>query len=462
MAEPIQIQTAEEIRDAIVAELAAQYGISDTNIGALDRLLAYAVGSELDEMYFQLWRAARSVYIKTATKSTLDKRGSDYSVTRRAATFAVGTVRFTGTNGTGIPNGTIVAAPATPARDKIQFETPSTGAYTIPAAGFLDVPVTAMVAGSESNLADSMITQLETSISGVSSITNPAATTLGTDIEDDDTYRERILATIGGLSRGTIPSIIAGALDFTVQIVTLARDLPAGQSYLEVEEDLALFPIAGGGGKVEIDGWTEVVLYTGIDTAVTPQRITGLTRGQEGTTDVAHTAGVKVAEYIPSGSGRTIASATLQESFGSGLVTVYAHDGSAGGPHAELISLVEKRLQGDGTDRDPGYRGAGIQLSAVAATSNLVNVTTSLVVKASYDLTKTAAEVDTNITAYLNAKRVGQMLYELEPLEVALIHPGVSTVAWMTVNGITVDGTGLANIPGAPSSIIRAGTVTVT
>lgn len=461
MADPIQVKTAEQIRDDILAELAAQHTTTDENLGANARTEAYAVATELDELYFQLWRAQRSTYIRTASGTALDSRGSDYSLARRAAATAVGTVRFTGTNGTSIPNGTFVSAPATSARDKIQFATPSTGAYTIPGVGFLDVPVTALLAGAGGNLAAGLITQLDNSISGVTSITNPAATTLGTDIEDDDTYRERILAYIAGLSKGTIPAIKAGALEFEVQTVTLARDLPTGQAYLEVEEDLALFPIAGVGGKLAINGFAEIVAYTGVDISLTPQRITGLTRGQESTSDQDHTAGLAVAEYVPSGSGRTITSASIQESFGSGLLTVYVHDGSAGSPHAELVSLVQKRLRGDGTDRDPGYRGAGIQLNAVAATGNLVNVDAVIVTRPSYDAIQTQGEVDTLITAYLNAKRVGEMLYELEPLEVALVHPGVETVDWMTINGLTVDGLGTANIAGDPTQIIRAGAVTV-
>ena len=462
MSDIVQLKTAEEIRDDILAEIESNTGISDENLGSVARTFAYAVATEIDEFYYQLYKATRAFYIKTSTGTALDNRGSDYGLTRLAAAKAVGVARFTCSAATTINSGSQVAVPATSTHDEIVFEAVET--VVVAAPGTADVRIQALVAGEDGNVASSSITYLKQSISNVTGVTNPAATVLGSDEEDDDEFRDRIIRTLQGLSRGTIPAILNGAIDFALQEVTLAVALPAGQNYIEVAEDLNLYPFSAiANTYLSIDDNTEVVYYTGIDTSVTPHRFTGVTRAQlDGSTptvDAAHEVGAKVKEHIPTGRGYRVTSASLNEYHG--YVNVYIDDGTVSGPVSYLVDLVQKRLRGDGTDRDPGYRGAGISLYVYARSVILVDVTITVVVEPDYDATEVKDDVESAITDFLNGHKVDQDVYAYQIAEVAMGVQGVRTITALDVDGVTFDGTSAADIAVNATSVARANTITV-
>lgn len=461
MSTPVQIKTAEQVRDDILNEISAQTSINDQILGSNTRSLAFAVGLELDELYYQLWRAQRAAYIRTATGEALDDRGADFGLTRHPATYAVGVVRFTTADTTTITPGALVAAPATTARDKILYATPSTGSYGTVGAGTVDVPVTAEVAGEAANLGAGTVTVLETTISGVTAVTNPAAMTLGLPREDDDAFRDRILRHIEGLSRGTLPSILNGALDFERVTLTLHSALPSGQNYIEVVEDLTLHPLSiVGTGKLGINGNTEVVSYTGINTATSPHRITGVTRAQESTSDVDHEVGLEVVEYVPTGRGVRLTSASLVES--SCHVDVYVDDGTSSGVHSELRSLVEKRLRGDGTERDPGYKGGGITLDVTVASPVTVSITAVLVVEAGYDSAEVIATVGSDLSLFLNGFKVGIDVYGYQVASRIMATEGVKSIFSLVIQGVTFDGTNAADVTISSSQVARPGVIAIT
>jgi len=454
----VQLKTAEEIRDDILVEISAQTGISDQNLGSVVRTLAYALGVELDELYFQLWRGIKGTYIKTASGTALDHRASDFSLTRSAATKAIGHARFTGTPATTVPLGTQVAAPATTVRDEIVFATTQVG--VVGGGGTIDVPIEAVVAGSAGNVSASTITYLKTSVSGISAVTNPAATALGRDKESDDELRERILRTIDGLSRGTIPSILHGAIDFELQEVTLYEAIDVVATEIPVYEDLNLSPFSGQvPHKLSLDNGTEVVTYLGIDTSSFPHKFTGVTRGVVGAA-VAHAEGVSVKEYVPAGRGYSVTSASLVEFHG--IVYVYIDDGTTLGPCSELVDLVQRRLVGDGTDRDPGYRGAGISLSVYARTVILVNVTVTLQVSGSYDYWTVIDETEDAIIAYINGRKVGETVRAYDMAEAIMGVAGVEDVTSLDVDGSLFDGSTSANVLISPTQVARTDSSRVT
>lgn len=125
----------------------------------------------------------------------LDEWGITTNVERKAAVRATGTVTFTGLVGTLIATGTQVATPQTdPDAAPVIFETTASG--TIPGGGSVTVPVRAIDPGSAGNVATGTITLLVSPVAGITAITNPAATTGGSEVETDDAYRERILLEI--------------------------------------------------------------------------------------------------------------------------------------------------------------------------------------------------------------------------------------------------------------------------
>ena len=459
MADPVQRKTAEQIRDDITAQIAAETGINDDVLGAVIRQSAYAVGMELDELYFQIWRAERATYIKKAYGQALDDRGADFGVTRRPARKAIGTARFTTTTAATIPIGTLISAPATTARDRIQFVT--LAAIAAGGAGTYDVAIESLLTGSEGNLANSAITQIDTAIAGVSAVTNPAATTLGRAVEDDDTYRERILATIDGLSKATIWAIRAEALNFELQTMTLKGGIDDTQTYLEIAEDLEQIPLSIlFPGKIQIDN--EIIQYTGIDTSLDPQRITGLTRGVGASVAAAHSDGAIATEYVTTGRGTLVTALAIVE--GLGVVSVYIDDGTTSGADSELVDLVGKRLKGDGTTRDPGVRPAGVALACYAATIVLVDVDVQIQSKFDYNHTEVAAAVATAITSFLNGRKPGQSLDAYAIACVIMDTPGVETIVANTlyIDNTLFDGSDAADVAIAATSVARAGTVGVT
>lgn len=439
MTAPIQIKIAEQIRDDYLAEVSANTGISDQNLGAVVRTKAFAAGMELDELYFQLYILQRAFYIRTATGNSLDLRGLDFGLTRLPARSSVGVARFTTSATTTIPPGTLISVPATPSSEAILFSTPLSGSYGTVGAGTVDVPIYALSPGTGGDVGASSITKIETSLSNVVSVTNPSNTSQGRNIEDDDAFRARILRHIAGLSKGTIPSIFNGTLDFEQQFLTLAEGIDASATEIPVNEDLNEVPLSiATVASIGLNNNTEIVTYAGIDTSTTPHKLTGVTRGTSSTTAVAHEVGTVASEYIPTGRGTSVKSASLKEI--PCHVDVWIDDGTAAGASSELRALVEKRLRGDGTARDPGYKGGGITLDVHIASPVLVTVEATLAFDAGYDPVAVRPVVQSRIDTYLNGSDVNVDVLAYQMACLIMDTPGVTNILSLKLNGVTFDG----------------------
>ena len=452
----VQQKKKEEIAEDILNTIAAERGITDRELGANVRTEVNAIAEEIDGTYYQEWRLERGFYIETATGDELDKKGADFGLTRKAAVAAIGSVDITVSGATTIPAGSLFAAPALTTRDEVQFETLS--ALTPGSAGSYSVAVRCTQTGVVGNLAAGQITKIVNPIANVTAVTNPGATTLGAAQEDDDTFRARIRRTIDGLSRCTAASILSAALDFAPQSLTLAVSMDNSQTYMEVSEDLNTVPIATS-GTLALNNYTEIVSYTGIDTTTDPQRITGLTRGVSPSSATTHTAGIQIDEYVPSGRGREIVNAVVQES--PGVVDVYVDDGTTTGTSSELLALVTSFLQGDGTTRYEGYKAAGITLNGFSQSLLTVSVTAVIVVETGYSSATVLSDAQTAVTNLLNTWR-NRALYGsvvLSAIEETLGVAGV--VSFSMTDGVsTVGATGLLAV--ASTQVVRSGTITIT
>lgn len=419
--EIVQVRTAEQVRNDILTELAALLGMSDQNLGAWIRTVCYAFGVELGSFYYQLWRGTRSFYTRKATGTALNYRAQDFSLIREPALQAIGFQTFIGTPGTVIAPGTQVARPVSDIADQLLFQTVQPA--TIPPTGIVEVPIQALRPGKEGNLAAKVITELITSNSGITSTYNATLTRLGREEEDDDTLRARILRTIAGLSRGTVPSIRNGAIDFRVQSMTLNGSIEAGDTEIPVDEDLNLIPIATTGTM-----WIgfEVITYTGLNLSNRPHRLIGVTRGQNGTIDQAHQDATSIREYIPGGRGERITSVLISER--SGTVDVIIDDGTEQGVSAELVGLIRDRLNGDTTDRNPGYRGGGIQLNVHPSPLTFVGTACTLSVKQGYIPAQVQVVVQEKVVRVINALGIATPLYAYEVACAVQDTEGVETV----------------------------------
>lgn len=457
MADPVLVKTAEESRDDILTQVEIETGISDRNIGAVVRSLAYAVGAELEHLAYQVYKSEINGYLKRATGTALDNIGADWGITRRSEAKATGTVTLSHSSSASIPAGTQYAVPATVSSDRILFEIATGG--SVVGSGTTDFSVRAIRAGNAGNVSSANITEIVTVISGITSVTNAAATSGGQDQEDDDTYRERIAAHIEGLSRGTPVSIQDGALNFAIESVQLAAAMDNSQTYMDTT-DLDLAAISDAGGTLAIldssGNLAEIVTYGAGAIDTVNDRISPIVRGvSPGPSATSHAADSVVEEYIPSGYGRTVKSVALVETPGN--VNVYIDDGQTNGTTAQLRSLVENRLRGDGTSRDPGYRAAGITLSVYVASRITPTVTATIQGTASPSAVKAAVE------QYLNNRKMGEDAPAYEIAAIISNYPGVENIAsgTLVINGVTHVGTSSADVTTTSTEIIYAGTVTI-
>lgn len=164
-----------------------------------------------------IWQLAEYVYYgaykDTAEGYQLDGVCQYIGITRKPASYATGTVTFTGTVGTVIP---------------LQFLV-STGTYqfwtqriaTIPSGGTVDVPIRAIELGNTSNVLANTITTIVNPLTGVTAVTNALATTGGADVETDEALRARYDESISLGGASTTSAIEAELLQ--VQNVVDAR-----------------------------------------------------------------------------------------------------------------------------------------------------------------------------------------------------------------------------------------------
>lgn len=143
------------------------------------------VAKEFGVSYNQMQIMNDNWSLDTATGTYLDKKSDDFGVDRHYARATWGEVTFTGSDGVVVPSDTVVAAPAY----GVQFAT--VGDVTL-TGGTATAEVTCTTIGTAGNVPAGSITQIMTSIAGVSSVTNEKDFSSGVNREDDDTFRERI------------------------------------------------------------------------------------------------------------------------------------------------------------------------------------------------------------------------------------------------------------------------------
>lgn len=134
----------------------------------------------------------RLCFPQTSYGRYLDFLGEMKGVFRHPATPATGTVIFTGQPGTVIPAGFVVLTEATGSFLAIEFKTKER--TQIGEDGTVTVAVECLESGTIGNVAANTITLLSEPINGIASVTNPEPFTGGTEMEDNDSFRERVLA----------------------------------------------------------------------------------------------------------------------------------------------------------------------------------------------------------------------------------------------------------------------------
>lgn len=140
---------------------------------------------------FHLVETLKIMFPMWAYDEWLDYHAKGRGITRKPANAASGELLITGISGTTIPAGFKFAAPATADTPAIEYQT--TEKYTIGEDGTVRVQITAVEAGPKGNVPANTVTLMMTPIKGITSVTNEAAITGGTEVESDDELRNRIM-----------------------------------------------------------------------------------------------------------------------------------------------------------------------------------------------------------------------------------------------------------------------------
>jgi uncharacterized phage protein gp47/JayE len=181
--------TLQELITRVEADLVSRLEITGAILRrAMLRVLARVWAGATHGLHGHIEWASRQLFALTADAEQLDKFGAEMGLSRRAATFAEGSVTFTGTNTTVIPEGTRVAR-----QDGVEYATTADGEI---AAGTATIAIVAIEPGADPNADQGTTLSLVSPIAGIQSSATVAAGGIvdGIDAESDEGYRSRILA----------------------------------------------------------------------------------------------------------------------------------------------------------------------------------------------------------------------------------------------------------------------------
>ena len=133
----------------------------------------------------------KQAYPQTATGIFLEFHGETKGVDKHPATYSVGEIVINAAEGTIIPEGHIVGTISTDDKPSIEFEVLEE--VEIDETEQATIKVQCLEPGIKGNVAKHTIKVLNKEINGVKSIDNPEDFKNGTEIEDEEKYRERVL-----------------------------------------------------------------------------------------------------------------------------------------------------------------------------------------------------------------------------------------------------------------------------
>lgn len=185
---PFERPTLQEIYDRMVSDIQTRVENSESLLRrSILRILARVYSGAIYLLYSYLNFLKNQLFATSADAENLELIGSEFGITRKAATFASGEATATGTNGVNIPSGT-------------QLQSPSGNFYVVDedvaiSGGFANVEFTASSSGTDSNDDASISLTFVTPIAGINTTltVDSNGITGGVDQESDDDLRDRIL-----------------------------------------------------------------------------------------------------------------------------------------------------------------------------------------------------------------------------------------------------------------------------
>lgn len=143
-----------------------------------------SVAIESKEIYAEMENIYNQRILSTATGDDLTAVCKDFfGVTRKSATKSIGVIRFYGSIGTVILEGSVIST-----ENGLQYATIRNGTIE---NDYVDIEAKSIGTGFINNIPVGLITKLVSTISGITNISNITPMDSGTDIEEDEDLRER-------------------------------------------------------------------------------------------------------------------------------------------------------------------------------------------------------------------------------------------------------------------------------
>lgn len=159
---------------------------TDKNVGSILYDALAPCANQLAEQYMEIRSNLARSFVQYSDSEYLDMKAKEFGLERKQANKAVATVEFRGLEGTVIPIGFSVKS-----KDGLTYKTTET--LTIGISGVIEGNVEAENTGTSYNIAINQITEIPVALVGLISVSNIVEATGGSEIEDDDTLRYRIL-----------------------------------------------------------------------------------------------------------------------------------------------------------------------------------------------------------------------------------------------------------------------------
>lgn len=155
---------------------------------------------EIANAYNAIDEATKLSILAESVGVFLDLKAIEYGLFREPASKAEVELTFTSTQALTIPAGTRVSNAVITGQPIIEFETDED--LTFVTAGDATIGATAVVEGTSGNLAVATLTEIVSSINGVTGVTNSNASSGGRDRETDDEFKSRAIRRAQQPSRG--------------------------------------------------------------------------------------------------------------------------------------------------------------------------------------------------------------------------------------------------------------------
>ena len=261
----------------------------DKRQGSVTYDLTAPAAIEFDRAYVELDNVLNAGFADTTYGARLDMRAREYGLTRKPAVAAVGSVTFSGQDGTVIPVGTLVS---TGGENPVYFATMTPATI---AGGSVSVAVEAQAGGANGNVGAGAVNTVVGDLAGVLTVTNALYFEGGVDAESDASLlaryfeRARRPATSGNANQYRQWALeIPGVSDArvypvwdgpgTVKVVLLGDDktapdqtiVSAVQAYIDPTRDGTGQGAAPIGAVATVAGAVEVPINIAVDVTLAP------------------------------------------------------------------------------------------------------------------------------------------------------------------------------------------------